>query len=137
MWTGEAGEYSPPQLEDPWKANRYHFYPGPWTSDDPIPFRILDVDTDIPGSPKPDGHEVRMINELGEEVEPPEIVGLPAPRDQIVYIYSFGANLESNQLFDEGYDPSNVDLGADFVGGGDDINNWSRSMSWLRWYPIK
>ena len=119
---------------DPWGKHKYRIYPGPWRADEPVPFRVYDRDDTVPPRPELDGHEVRQIDREGNELSPPKEVGTPAGRDRTAYIYSLGANRESNQLFDPGYDPTVEDLGPDFAGGGDDINNWDYDKSWFRWY---
>ncbi len=64
--------------------------------------------------------------------------GFPAPTDQQFYIYSTGADGESNQnyrLF-RGHieDIYEAPFDVERIGGGDDINNWDNNQGWSRWY---
>lgn len=116
--------------KDPW-GNLYHFFPGPWRSSEPNPFRVRIADTSIPGGF--DEGDATVSNYLDSEGETVPFLGFVAPRDKPMYIYSFGMNLVSNQSFDTGYAGAE-DLGDDFVGGGDDINNWDTDSSWAPFY---
>ncbi|MFP4190875.1 MAG: type II secretion system protein [Candidatus Hydrogenedentota bacterium] len=81
------------------------------------------AEQEVPGNPRADNR-----------------YGFPAPDGQQFYIYSRGADGESNQNYrlpdghlhpDYVYDaPFDVER----VGGGDDINNWDNQQGWSRWY---
>jgi prepilin-type N-terminal cleavage/methylation domain-containing protein len=114
--------------KDPWGENLYHFYAGPWdgsTQDglgaakSDIPFRIYDLDTDIPGTPPKQGDN-----------------NFSANTDLNVYVWSLGDDFLNNQRVpdcDGGFDAYNT-LDPEFKGGGDDINNWDSTGSWSRFY---
>jgi prepilin-type N-terminal cleavage/methylation domain-containing protein len=66
--------------------------------------------------------------------QPPEdyLPGYPADRTKSVYIYSSGANQVIDAYY---YNPGNYGIGAnrsepDWLGGGDDINNWDSEQGW-------
>ncbi len=135
---------------DPW-GNMYQIFPGPWRTkrdnSNPVPFRTyMNLEnSDLPGSKgagRPDGYELDAVDpETGEAMT----VGFPASRTKSFFIYSMGQNMVSGQMV---YDPAgyetdgeygvyeNYDLNQDeaFVGGGDDINNWDKGASWMRFY---
>jgi len=132
--------------KDPW-GNLYRFFIGPLrsagntigTSDANyrnyrMPFRIFNVDSDIPGSLNPDKHTFDTTDEDGRAIR----VGFPAPNNLPVYIWSTGADMLSAQVIYEGasgagsYNPL-VDDQA-HMGGGDDINNWDNAQSWAGFY---
>lgn len=140
---------------DPW-GNIYQIFPGPWaTRNGPNIFRIYMKtadETGLPGrSSKPDALTA-IVRDL--ETDLLEVVGFPAPRDKIAFIWSTGANLISGQgmysqeaiygtvpaldnidgfeglnteFYNQGQDP-------EFAGGGDDINNWDANRTWERFY---
>ncbi|GMV99090.1 MAG: hypothetical protein AMXMBFR84_02290 [Candidatus Hydrogenedentota bacterium] len=110
---------------DPW-GQLYQFFPGPWQIPDEVPFRIFKPDLNIPGGPVSDP---KSEPELDVEGNPTgNTVGYPAPRDLTIYIWSRGANLDSNQAFN---DPGDS---PDYQGGGDDINNWDKDQSYSVFY---
>ena len=67
----------------------------------------------LPGDPKPDGKD-----------------GFPADDDATIYIWSWGGNLECDQLFGKFYG----ELGDEYKGGGDDINSWDPEGGYNRFY---
>lgn len=86
----------------------------------------------------------------GEDIE---LVGIPAPTQVETYIWSKGANLVSGQAEfiapPLGYVPGGVTQYAgitpitsaypggqepELVGGGDDVNNWDRNQTFMRFY---
>jgi prepilin-type N-terminal cleavage/methylation domain-containing protein len=132
---------------DPW-GQLYYFYTGPFRAIDPdssdpvesgvvVPFRIYVPDLSVPGGPGPD----RPVSYIVEDVVDPEDaasdpfdVGYPAPRDMTIYIWSAGGNLAMNQLGSPGYGGPAEEFGMDYIGGGDDINNWDNDTSWVGFY---
>jgi prepilin-type N-terminal cleavage/methylation domain-containing protein len=119
---------------DPW-GNLYQFFAGPWRggTNNPIPFVIRDVTDPVPGGPGWGGavgpYTVSYLDTSGNTLN----LGYDPSTDLPMYVSSMGANLRSNQPFDDGYDGA-ADLGDDFVGGGDDINNWDKESSWSTFY---
>lgn len=143
---------------DPW-GNLYQIYPGPWrASDGPVPFRTyLPPDTTnlLPGDSlasaaedvlslgENDAGDINVAGLVdGETSEPLRLIGAPASRETQVFIWSNGENLISGQakfnsagyLFADGV--NNYELGQepDLMGGGDDINNWDREQTFMRFY---
>lgn len=149
--------YLPKLGKDPWGENLYQIWPGPvirpqiyenshtWH---PVPFRMYSqVASDMPGArTKPDDYGTVNIQDLetGEYLQ----VGWPAPATLTAYVYSFGENLVSGQLFgDDAWQmipyttPDSIQRenfyltqDPDLMGGGDDINNWDVGQSWGRHY---
>lgn len=88
--------------------------------------RIDQAEQAVPGAPKEDG-----------------LPGFPAPTKLPVYIFSTGSNANCDQFeisldgygviaFDDnvsGYSPD-----AEYMGGGDDINNWDSEAGWSPFY---
>lgn len=124
---------------DPW-GQLYLFYPGPWrnfngvNAVNDIPFRIYLPDLSVPGGPGPFNARDVTDPDSGDFFT----VGYGAPKDLTMYVWSSGGNLISNQrtpenipIYDTG-DPAEV--GMDFLGGGDDINNWDNDQSWAGFY---
>ena len=106
-------------------------------------FRIYLLDespTAVPGSVtyddvwNPGG--IRSVTDPDDSSSPPAAfnVGFPAPRKQVQYVWSDGKNRRSNQQFDLGYSSPVAEVGLDFIGGGDDINNWDGDTSWIGFY---
>jgi prepilin-type N-terminal cleavage/methylation domain-containing protein len=127
-----ADSYMTDLGRDPW-GNLYQFFAGPWRGGtaDAMPFVIRDVTDPVPGGPEKSAYTVTddpNTPDLNEST----LAWAPSA-DQPLYVYSIGANLRSNQSFDEGYDGT-ADLGEDFVGGGDDVNNWDKGSSWSTFY---
>lgn len=76
---------------------------------------------ELPGQPRADDDD--YLNALGVNA-----FGYPAPKDYPVYIFSKGANLQNDavlpiQLYQVG------EL-YEFLGGGDDPNNWDNAAGW-------
>ncbi|MFA6240574.1 MAG: prepilin-type N-terminal cleavage/methylation domain-containing protein [Candidatus Hydrogenedentales bacterium] len=119
--------------KDPW-GNLYQFFPGPWRSSVNNPFVVREADVDIPGGYQLADAQVAFTDANGDT----NALGFPAPRNETMYIYSLGANLVSNQSFNEGFNVPNVDdanyLGDEYVGGGDDVNSWDTQASWAPFY---
>lgn len=144
--------------KDPW-GNLYNFYPGPWSSTNgPIPFRTYLPPADGERLP---GDRVESINgdvlSLGSlststfpltdpatDLDIP-LVGVPASTGTDTFIWSNGENLISGQA--RFYHPNvKVYLATDnianyegnqepeFMGGGDDINNWDRNGTFMQFY---
>ena len=130
---------------DPW-GNLYFFYPGPFNHPDfqtgsgqfAVPFRIYQPSTNVPGGATNDsgwnGGGIRTVTDPDDPSAQPFNVGYPASRKQVTYIWSSGKNRRSNQQFDTGYGGDPADVGLDFIGGGDDINNWDGDTSWITFY---
>lgn len=121
---------------DPW-GQLYYFYPGPWRDFDGItvvPFRIHIPDPTVPGGPRDDGQLVLVEDPEATGTENDYTAGFPAPRDKTMYIWSAGGNLAVNQLGYNGYGGPAEEFGMDYMGGGDDINNWDNDTSWVGFY---
>lgn len=121
--------------DDPW-GQPYRVFVGPWPEAWGIPvFRIREV---VPGrtskTPAPDALTVHLPDG--------STTGYPAPRDLPIYIWSLGKNRVSDQpTFDPtgAYHPPAQDhyraaALLEFLGGGDDINNWDPGRSWQSFY---
>ncbi|MCC6696302.1 MAG: type II secretion system protein [Candidatus Hydrogenedentes bacterium] len=130
--------------KDPW-GQLYNFYPGPWrvidaSSSDPfetgiIPFRIYLADQTVPGGPKPEATNPQTVDTFDpENTSDTFTVGYPASKSLTMYVWSNGMNLVSNQAYDTGYTGPSDEVGLDYVGGGDDINNWDNEASWAGHY---
>jgi hypothetical protein len=135
--------YMPDLAFDPW-GNLYQFYPGPWPDDmGPVIFR-----TYLPSLAELKSGRIKPTDQLLMEgiawqTKEDIIFGWPADAEMNVYIWSYGANLESGQ---PRYDPTHqyvppafqyYDQRAqepEFFGGGDDINNWDRDQTFMRFY---
>lgn len=128
--------------KDPW-GNLYNFWAGPWSQqvqsmwdglNGEIPFRIYSVDLTVPGGPSQNeaiGVDI-TDRESASGTEFP--VGFPASRKQTVYVWSNGANRVSNQWGLGTCGLHYDDFDSDFLGGGDDINNWDNAQSWQGFY---
>lgn len=135
-----------PELEfDPW-GELHRIFPGPWPEDmGPVVFRTF-----LPpasGYPRRSGEmetvpDALLMSGFDLDTGEPLTFGVPAPSNQDVYIWSFGANLISGQPF---YDPSHAyappvqqhyegGQEPELMGGGDDINNWDRDQTFMRFY---
>ncbi len=120
---------------DPW-GNKYRFMVGPWKygkitlrsfresvnnygPDDPEPYRYSAYakrieDDKLPGNPRTDGEW-----------------GFPAPRNETMYIYSIGENMQGDQLHGgQGY----IQQDREYLGGGDDISSWDQKAGWTKFY---
>ncbi len=125
---------------DPWNQ-QYNFWLGPYgtmpvfhrsyrsteAADGRIIGYIYDgaaqnaANAEVPGNPAADDD---VISTLGGEFRG---YGFPAPRDKRTYIYSRGPN----QLYDAFITAALLyNNDADFLGGGDDINNWDSEAGW-------
>lgn len=140
---------------DPW-GNLYQIYPGPWPTRYGLNvFRSYLAPaggTRLPGDPagptedalslEDDGVNVVLIDDAtGDPMNTP--IGMPASTKMEAYIWSYGANLVSGQAR---YSPpatgytanalSNYEGGQEpeLMGGGDDINNWDRNQTFMRFY---
>jgi prepilin-type N-terminal cleavage/methylation domain-containing protein len=135
---------------DPWNQ-LYNVYAGPWSP--PLvagemlnasvwnppneatfnnvafkytPFRIRSVTDNVPGGPIP------AFDATG---------AFCGPKDMPIYIWSSGEDQQSAQsvygyypiagVTDDGY---LFEVDQDYKGGGDDINNWDSSQSWVEMY---
>ncbi len=123
---------------DPW-GQLYYFYPGPWRDPNDefggrVPFRIYFPDLSVPGGPVTDADSVTGVVDPDDPDGEPFDVGYPAARDLTVYVWSSGMNLLVNQVGYPNYDGDPAEVGLDFIGGGDDINNWDNDQSWQGFY---
>ncbi len=148
--------------QDPW-GKQYKFWFGPWRGarvlganvDTPIPFRswrfgegdINDLSNGA-GSYKPYEYKDGRGDEAEAEVPgaPKEdgLPGYPAPTRLPVYIFSTGSNQNCDQyeLHLRGNDKPvafndfmpDHDPDREFMGGGDDINNWDSEAGWAGFY---
>ena len=134
---------------DPWGVQLYQIWPGPYVPRErtPIPFRVYVVpsteDSLIPTTAKSRlGHCTDFDAPEGFiEVEDPdteifECIGSPASFDLPAYVYSMGQNFISGQyLYEAGASRRAYLEQEDFLtGGGDDINNWDKNQSYMRFY---
>jgi hypothetical protein len=132
--------------DDPW-GNRYQFFWGQWPEKmGLVPLRRLlmpggssglSADQFIDGyGPDGDALTVSILD------NPSVKQGFPAPRHFDVYIWSFGKNGVPDQ---PRYDPTHEyapparqhyreDARDEYLGGGDDINNWDRDQTFMRLY---
>lgn len=133
--------YIPDLALDPW-GELYRIFPGPWPEAmGPVVFRNY-----LPPSPLPADKEIApnplLMSGIDDITGEPMTFGVPAPSNQEAYIWSFGANLISGQ---PKYDPSHLyappaqqhyESGQEpeLCGGGDDINNWDRDQTFMRFY---
>lgn len=145
---GKLGNsYYPDLALDPW-GNLYQIFPGPWPEDrGPVIFRTYLPQSSHSASLPGDDESViapdnLLMSGIDDATGEPITFGLPAPADQIDYIWSFGSNLISGQ---PNYDPShtyappasqyyNPNQEPELCGGGDDINNWDRGQTFMRFY---
>lgn len=126
---------------DPW-GNPYQFFPGPWPGNmGPVLFRAYAVpgsELSLPGDSTPTADPL-TVTIAGEDLGPR---GFPASRNRDLYIWSLGANGVSDQ---PRYDPTHqyapparqhyrIDAPDEYLGGGDDINNWDKDQTFLRFY---
>jgi prepilin-type N-terminal cleavage/methylation domain-containing protein len=140
---------------DPW-GNLYQIFPGPWPTRYGLNvFRTYLAPANgvrLPGDPtgptdddlslEHDGSNVILIDDAtGDPMD--GFIGLPASTKMNAYIWSYGANLVSGQARysppSVGYNPNdltNYESGQEpeLMGGGDDINNWDRNQTFMRFY---
>lgn len=151
---------------DPW-GSLFNIYPGPWPANNgPTPFRKYDSESAsnskgerLPG--RGDSVDALTCGDDGEQspdlffdqdAQQQLIIGYPAPRDKVAFIWSNGENLFSGQAIynppaipgdlSTQYDPNNSQNYYDLtnnqdglqLGGGDDVNNWDNGQSWGRFY---
>ena len=88
--------------------------------------------------------------ETGDELD---LIGIPARNQMETFIWSYGANLRSGQAifktppanYNPNVDPSqyaampgspnyDADQEPELKGGGDDINNWDKDQTFMRFY---
>lgn len=144
---------------DPW-GSLFNIYPGPWPANNgPTPFRKYSAESAsnskgerLPGrGDSTDGltcgdtdAEVNTTLFFDQDAQENLVIGYPAPRDKVAFIWSNGENLFSGQgIYNPaGYDPDNSQNYYDLtnnqdglqLGGGDDVNNWDNGQSWGRFY---
>lgn len=147
---------------DPW-GQLYQIYPGQWQSRmGTIIFRVYLPQTNtqvLPGDTlvAQNGDELTLrdisidptngIDLIDPDTgEPLDLIGVPADTRREVYIWSKGANLISGQAkFGPDpttlqYDPTlktanyNTAQEPELMGGGDDINNWDKNQTFMRFY---
>jgi hypothetical protein len=127
---------------DPW-GNPYQIFAGPWKKAmGPVLFRNYAGPTGqpLPGDPPPPPESDALTVIGGGDV--PETHGFPASTKMEFYIWSLGANGVSDQ---PRYDPTHTyapparqyyrsDAPDEYLGGGDDINNWDRNQTFMSFY---
>jgi len=121
-----------PNLEtDPWD-NLYRFYIGPWPNGVPIQFRSYELDGYVAGLKNPKKYETDEVVIEGLPYKGDGGYGISAPRDKPIYIWSLGKNRQSDQghFFTE----TDVSIPPEYLGGGDDINNWDDRKGWKLFY---
>ncbi len=140
-----ANSYYPELAFDPW-GELYRIFPGPWPEDlGPVVFRTYWPPAS--GYPRRSGEmetvpDALLMSGFDLDTGEPLTFGVPAPSNQEVYIWSFGSNLISGQPI---YDPTlayappaqqhyDASQEPELCGGGDDINNWDRNQTFMRFY---
>jgi len=133
--------YYPELGNDPW-GNPYQFFPGPWPGNmGPVLFRAYAA----PGSgPSLPGDSTPTADPLTVTIagEAPGPRGHPVARHREIYIWSLGANGVSDQ---PRYDPTHQyapparqhyrsDAPDEYLGGGDDVNNWDKNQGFMSFY---
>lgn len=142
---------------DPW-GKLYQFFPGPWSPRfDLIVFRsylpkpgtgIPGDDTDVPDAlTLVDGaNGVSFVeDDLIDLATTNDGIGYPANDREAVYVWSFGANGITGQAqftpgaYNAAPNPGSLanytgEQEPEFMGGGDDINNWDRAQTFMRFY---
>jgi prepilin-type N-terminal cleavage/methylation domain-containing protein len=131
--------------------NVFRTYLGPQTTDNVLPGDAdLTLGDDLSlGINAPENADIIDI-ETGEELP---LIGVPASNKMEVYIWSYGTNLVSGQAiftppatgYNPNTDPSQYaatpgrdnyfsEQEPELMGGGDDINNWDRNQTYMRFY---
>jgi prepilin-type N-terminal cleavage/methylation domain-containing protein len=137
---------------DPW-GSLYQIWPGPWSSAaGPTVFRTYQPPQASGGEALPgetlSGDALTLENVRDPETEETMNIGFPAPRNVTAYIYSIGENKVTGQAkyvwtIDNDGNGSITDPHArtnyrpqepEFMGGGDDVNNWDKDRTWMRFY---
>ena len=90
--------------------------------------RYAEAQAKFPGQPAPDHQSIPAA--FSTTFGAIQAYGYPAPKDLAVYIWSDGANLES-----DGHLLQQMARGVDeefpeYLGGGDDPNNWDNASGW-------
>jgi prepilin-type N-terminal cleavage/methylation domain-containing protein len=141
--------------EDPWGKNLYQIYPGPWPSrkrapdgtvlqNEPI-FRIYQVESttsNLPGSKGGAKADNLTLTNVPDPENPglENTIGFAAPRDVIAFVWSMGENMisgqavYSNAVYVKNEMGNYLEQEENYMGGGDDINNWDSGRSWERLY---
>ncbi len=120
---------------DPW-GTPYHVFFGPW--DTSLGINILRVYVD--DSPEAIADALTVTPPKYGNV--PAQVGFQPKRDKPFYIWSLGQNRQSDQaIFDPtgeyappGSQHYRPNVPPEFLGGGDDINNWDKIRSYSKRY---
>jgi len=135
--------YYPGVGNDPW-GNPYQIFAGPWPKEmGLLLFRSYDSPgpkTALPGNSSMDPNADVLTVTVAEES--PGTRGYPATPYHEAYIWSLGANGVSDQ---PRYDPTHQyappvrhfyrsDAPEEYLGGGDDINNWDKNQTFMRFY---
>jgi prepilin-type N-terminal cleavage/methylation domain-containing protein len=89
-----------------------------------------DASDRLPGQPRPDDDYIQQSYSGMFNTSDVQGYGYPAPDELPVYIWSSGANLvnDGNLLFQ--FNLGVDDNAPDFLGGGDDPNNWDNESGW-------
>lgn len=126
--------------KDPW-GNLYNFWIGPWSKERPIPFRIYKPKSSFglfQSSQELAIDELTLnvngkkdvLDEWTDSYEP---MGFPAPSDKIIYIWSNGSNLISDQAISlKNPDSSSIAESIPIGFGADDINNWDEGKGYMK-----
>lgn len=141
---------------DPWN-NLYQFYPGPWSPRNGLNvFRVYLPQTNGPPLPgdrvnSQNGDELSLVDGANgvtlidpETGDPLDRIGIAANDNQEMYIWSLGANLVSGQARYRnpslGYNAADVLINyrggqePELMGGGDDVCNWDKYQTYMRFY---
>ncbi len=135
--------YYPEVGKDPW-GNPYQIFAGPWPEElGLVLFRDYlshGSQTQLPGDSLLDSDADALTVSVGGES--PSTRGYPSTGFHGFYIWSLGANGVSDQ---PRYDPTHQyapparqyyrsDAPDEYLGGGDDINNWDRNQTFMSFY---
>ncbi len=121
---------------DSW-GNQYNFWMGPLRRGDMLlrSYRIIDgedpndIENFVPYVYNTNQRSLAQEKLPGQPAAD-ELPGFPAPKDLPVYIWSSGANLESDAHLLQQDDRGVREEFPEFLGGGDDENNWDNAGGW-------
>ena len=134
--------YFPDIGNDSW-GNPYQIFAGPWPKAmGPVllrTYRLPVSSSHLQGGSAPANTDALTVTIAGEY---PGMRGVPVGNVTDVYIWSLGANGVSDQ---PRYDPTRQyapparqhyrsDAPDEYLGGGDDINNWDRNQTFMSFY---
>ncbi len=121
--------------KDPW-GNKYRFIMGPWKSGPMYLRSYREAFQTYEGA-------IYIYNDIAKGIEDDEIPGnpradyksgYPAPRNETIYIYSTGENMQADHLYGDYEKGGYVQQDLEYVGGGDDISSWDSAAGWTKFY---